>query len=153
MTPSQEARKLRKRKARELETRKHLVEKQLVKQRAERVERDDFRQEISQEKAHRKTMRQMDLLEAQYEATKDSLSPKVRKNIENSIELLRVLEQEHEKEAEAKRYLNDRLEDEGALSLKEKLELLDRKNKDANSVGSVGGGADCSFKVNESSEK
>jgi TRAP-type C4-dicarboxylate transport system substrate-binding protein len=96
--------------------------------------------------AKRKIVREEARLQAMAQAVYDKLPEETRKKLEHNIQILKALEAEHAKEQEEKAKLNANLEGQGAESLDQKLSLL---TKTANAVGSVGGEAEYSFKVNE----
>jgi len=141
MSMNKDAKKLRKRKAREKENKLYFLEKRLATRRAERAVREDEHKEED----HKKLVKQIDTMEEQYRLVKDKLSPEVREQIERNIEVLASLEDEHEKETEQKRFVNAQLEKEGAFELKEKMDLLSDKEKE---LVEASGGAECSFVAN-----
>jgi len=117
--------KLQKRIARTQFKKSIITQNRLAKHAQERQEKEDFKKE----KEHRKLIRQIDLMKEQYESVKEGMSPEMREQIERNIEVLVALEDEHEHEAEKRRVLNTELEEKGAFSLKEKLDVLNKECK------------------------
>lgn len=137
---NREQRKLQKRKAKEKED----YQKLLLQREKRTKERQVLAKEKKELEAIRKDKLQQQRLEAWAEAVAEKLSPEATRQIEHNIEILKALEQEYQAELDAKRALNEGLESEGAISIEEKLNNIQKKNE----VG-VGGSAECSFSINK----
>ena len=112
--------KVRKKKAKERATKAQLRYKRDIKAKEKKRERD---------------------IDADVKANRDKITPyvspekeKLRKQqqLENNLQLLKALEEEYKKEQTARKELNDRLEAQGAHTLKEKIDVLGKEaNKQA----------------------
>lgn len=117
---SKEQRKLKKKKAKALEDRA-----KLIKVREKRIkERQVLAREAKERDKLRKDRVQQKRLEAWADYIAEKLPPETRSQIEHNIEILKALEEEYNKEMEAKKALNKDLEEKGASSIEEKLKLL-----------------------------
>jgi hypothetical protein len=139
---AQERRKLQKRKEREDKAKKA----KLYRAKEAAAKRQEEKAKLQTLEAKKKIMKEEARLRAMAEAIYDKLPEETRKKLEHNIQILRALEEEHAKEQAEKAKLNSELEGQGAEDLQSKMSLL---TKAANAVGSVGGEAEYSFKVNE----
>lgn len=120
---SKAQKKLEKRKVKERATHRQILNRRT----AIRAEAKEKREEFRDEKKHRKMIRQVEEMQAVYDQMKDKLPPETRQKIERNIEILSALEQQFVKETEERKKNNEQLETEGALSMKEKMNLLEKK--------------------------
>lgn len=162
-------RKLKKRKAREEKNKQDRLQRERTAADKRQAEAAAKRQEEQLRKDMRQAQRQQDKLDKWAEGfmeNMDKLPPETRAKILHNIQILKALEQEYEKEQLAKKATNDQLEAEGHTSLQDKLDALhsdlaeqqkalaeqeaesNQEEADPSCIGSVGGSADCSFKVN-----
>lgn len=143
---TQERRKLQKRKEREDKAKKAKLHR--AKEAAQKRQAEKANLELLEKK--KQVMKEEARLQAMAEAIYDKLPEETRKKLEHNIKILKALEEEHAKEQAEKAKLNADLEGQGAEDLPSKMSLL---TKAANAVGSVGGEAEYSFKVNEPVEE
>lgn len=64
-------------------------------------------------------------------AFEENEANKSREKLERNMQILKALEEEYEKEKDAKRALNDKLEAEGHTTLKDKLSALEKKARES----------------------
>jgi hypothetical protein len=150
---NKERRKLQKRKAREQEVKNKLLVQRQQKIVQARQERE--RVFVEQAKAaHEQMMKR-------FAEVKDSLAPEVREQIEKNIEIYKALEEEHRLEMAQKKKLNQKLEESGHITPKEKIEALQkiaieetkrRVEEDPYNVGTFSGSAEVRFVPNNQVE-
>ena len=139
---SKEQRKLQKRKEREKEVKQQLLVKRTAARSVVRDQLEDFRKEKRVRKIQREFEHFDEIMDERQLMEADD---KVLTQIEKNIEILKALEDEHNREVAEKQNLNEELEESGALTLEEKLQAA--KNKMASDCG-VGGSAECKVSVN-----
>lgn len=118
--------------------------------------------EFRQQRQFKKDQKEYAKLEKTVDEFYNSLPQATKEKLEKNIEILKALEEEHQKEIAEKENLNEELEQEGNLTLKSKMEALHKKaldsqkdcavvdvvKSDPDTKLGVGGSADCSFKPN-----
>lgn len=113
-----------------------------------RTERDRQRQEANREyhltQLFRNRKRPIRRTEGDELADQMTRDQQIRDQLERNMEILKALESEMEQEEEARRRANEYLESNGAETLQEKLESLQRMAEESVDAG-VGGGADVQF--------
>ena len=150
---NREQKKQQKQKARRKETEVKLRQRREARRSLAKEEREELRAQRKFEKEQKEIMQWEDAMEKAY----SNLPLETRKKLEHNIEILKALEEEHERETAAKRELNERLESEGHITPEDKLGALQEKTveeairaeAETKQVG-MGGSADCSFTANES---
>ena len=120
---NKERKKLQKRKAKEHDDRKKI----LLKRAASRAEAKKELEEFRSDKQHRKLMRKVEEMKTYYDQLKDKLPTDVRTQLERNIEVLTALEQQYTEEVDNRKKVNEELEAKGAISMKEKMDLLQKK--------------------------
>lgn len=136
---SKEQRKLQKRKVREKETRQQLLARREQLRAPAREAREDMRREKRIKKLQ-KDLEHFDQVMQERElavASDDTLS-----QLEKNIEILKVLESEHNREMAQKAALNQELEEKGYFTLEDKMKAAQELLVKETNVG-VGGSAEC----------
>ena len=167
MATRKEQRKLQKRKAREKDAKKSV----LAKRTEIRAKRKEEREEEKQERRIDKLQRDLHQMDQHFEkAALQAASNDTLAQLEKNVQILRALEEEYEKEAEAKKAINEDLESKGYVTLDEKMQALQQavleEAKTADEARSVdqtliegpteveaelgvGGSADCKMSAND----
>lgn len=85
------------------------------------------------------------------EAERLARDMEIRSKLEHNMEILKALEEEMEKEEAARKGTNERLEEEGVVTLEDKMKAIHDQNVAAqkeSSIGTFGGTADVVFTPN-----
>ena len=117
---SKEQKKIQKKKAKEKETRKKILAKRAASRAKTKEEREDHRRDKRVKKFQRE-MAGMDIWE---DEVLKKMPDKTFDQLEHNAKILKALEEEHEKEMDEKRNLNEGLESKGHLTLNDKLQAL-----------------------------
>lgn len=120
---SKERKKLQKRKEREKKVRKQILAQREIARQPEREEREQ-RRKI---KRIMKLKRDMGKLNVWADDVLMSMNESTLTQLEKNAKILKVLEEEYEREHAKKKELNDKLEEEGFLTLDEKLNVLHKR--------------------------
>jgi mevalonate kinase len=131
---SKEQRKLQKRKEREREKHKELI----VKREKALVPVREAREDMRKEKRIKKLQKDLEHFDQIMDERELAIaSDSTLSQLEKNIEILKVLEAEHNREMQQKQKLNEELEEQGYLTLEEKIEAVKK------SGAGVGGSAEC----------
>ncbi len=135
---SKEQRKLKKKKAREKEVKKKI----LVRREKLRAPAREERAERRCEKRHDEFIKELDKFYTEEQLA--TLDEKTLTQLEKNCKTLRGLEEEYEKETHNRKRLNLELEDQGHMTLQEKLKAVSKEQiKQQISQVGMGGSADC----------
>lgn len=149
---SKEQRKLKKRKKREKENRQQTLRRRA----ASRAKAKEEREEQRREKRIDKLQRELYAMDQHFEKEQlAAASDDVIAQLEKNVEILRALEREHDKEMSEKAALNESLEEQGLLTMEDKMQALHEANMErqkAEAQVGVGGSADCKMSVNNPAE-
>lgn len=141
---SKEQRKLQKRKAREKDNRQQLL---LRRQKATVVAREE-REDIRRARRIAKLQRDLEKFDQVMDMTELAIaSDNTLSQLEKNIEILKALEDEHNREVQKRQELNEQLEQEGCYTLEDKLKVAG--NLRPKTDMGIGGTADCKFSVNK----
>lgn len=149
-----------KKKQREKEVKVKLEKRREATKAASRAQLLAFREQ----RKFRKEQKEFEKFEKNVDEFYNKLPQKTKEQLEKNIEILKALEEEHEKNLASKQKLNEELESEGKITPKEKMEALhekvvEKQKKECavidivkappeKKIGSIGGSADYSFKPN-----
>ena len=117
---SKAQKKLQKQRAREKETKKKIREKREKMREPARKEREDRRRD----KRIKKLQNEMAGLQTREEETLKNMPDKTLSQLEHNAKILRALETEHEAELAKKRELHEGLEEQGHVTLEEKMNAI-----------------------------
>ena len=139
---SKEQRRLQKRKGREEKVKQQLAVRRESLRDVAKTEREDWRRDKRIKKLQNELEHFDQIMdERELQIASDATLIQIEKN----IEILKALEEEHNREMALKQNLNEELEEGGAMTLEEKMNVALAKNK---SDMGIGGSADCGFSVN-----
>jgi len=133
-----------KKKAKEREDRKKLLLKREALRKKAKEEREEFRRD----KRIKRLQREMDDFEYRSKEEYEAMPEETLSQLEKNAKILRALEDEHERDQQKKRELNENLEAEGHLTLEDKLKTLQERTvlQQKEQFG-VGGSADCNVQI------
>lgn len=143
--------KLQKQKDRE----KKVKAKLLLQRKVITKERQKQAGEFRDEKIRRKEIRlhdRMDDMARDLMANFDKLPEATRKQIEHNIEILGALQDEWQKEQDARVTINEKLEAAGHTTLRDKLEALSKRNQAAEQTVTPSGEAECAMQTSKNEE-
>lgn len=137
---SKAQKKLQKQRAREKETKKKIREKRERMREPARLEREERRRD----KRIKKLQNDMAGLQQWEEETLKNVSDETLSQLEHNAKILRALETEHEAEVTKKRELHEGLEEQGHVTLEDKMNAIRtlEQQKQMEEMG-VGGSAEC----------
>lgn len=185
---SKEQRKLKKRKAKEDQKKKNLLRKRTIARQIQKQERLKAKEERDAEKAENRAnaaalreikeqraleeqpvspkaqniLEKLEVAQASYDKVKDKLTEEQRQQVLKNIAILQELADEHIEAAAHRDAVNKELEDKGASTFEEKMNLLAEEAKaefgegcidqivcsDEPAEAPIGGSADCTFQAN-----
>jgi uncharacterized membrane protein YccC len=133
-----------KKKAKEREDRKKILEKRAVLRKQAKEVREEFRRD----KRIKRLQRALDDFGTRSKEELEELPDSTLNQLEKNAQILRALEQEYEKEQAEKKKLNESLEDQGHDTLDSKLKVLQERTvlQQQEKLG-VGGSANCNFTI------
>lgn len=143
---SREVKKLQKKRAKEKENKKKILAERMRRRAAASAEKKAERAERERDKRISKLVREMDDFEHLPEDKLKELPDETLSQLERNAKILQALEDEYGEEAEKKRVLNESLEDQGIITLEDKLQALQQQNiATAQEDMGLAGSAECVF--------
>lgn len=141
---SKAQKKIQKKKVKEKETRKKI----LMKRADSRAKAKEEREEHRRDKRVKKFQREMAGIEIWEEEVLKKMPDKTFDQLEHNAKILRALEEEHEKEMDEKRNLNEGLESDGHLTLNDKLQSLHQETAEQQKKKfGMTGSAECKMNI------
>lgn len=140
---SKAQKKMQKKKAKEKETRKKILAKRAVSRAKTKEEREDHRKD----KRVKKFQREMAGMNIWEDEVLKKMPDKTFDQLEHNANILKALEEEHEKEMDEKRSLNEGLESNGHITLNDKLQVLQQTTAEQQAEFGMTGSAECKMTI------
>lgn len=140
---SKAQKKIQKKKAKEKDTRKKILMKRAISRAKTKEEREEHRRD----KRVKKFQREMAGITIWEDEVLKKMPDKTFDQLEHNAKILRALEEEHEKDMDEKRNLNEGLESDGHLTLNDKLQSLHQATAEKQNEFGMTGSAECKMTI------